>query len=104
MLSGFNREQEKSVIVSALARVVAGDERGDDQEFSELMMMNQGGGDGGESATFSNVDFGSSSLSFPWGVGEKRRREDQVMTDVGLMPESSVAVCRAYNLPLVGSN
>lgn len=107
MLSGFDRERENSAIVSALAHVVAGDETtGDDnqeEQFSELMMMNQGGGG---SAAFSNVDSGSSSPSSPWGVGEKRGRDDQGLNDVGSMPESSVSVApgRAYNLPLIGSN
>lgn len=59
--SGFDREQENSAIVSALKHVVAGDEAA--------------------AATISN-SLDSSSISspvFPWGVGDKRARDHELM-------------------------
>ncbi|CDP12852.1 unnamed protein product [Coffea canephora] len=107
MLSGFDREQENSAIVSALARVVAGEAEDIDQE---LVVMNQGDGGGvvggyyGAAAS-SNGDSSSPSACSSWGggVGEKRGRPE-LNPDVGLS-ESVSAVCWAFNdRPPVGSN
>ncbi|KAL3527916.1 hypothetical protein ACH5RR_012572 [Cinchona calisaya] len=84
MLSGFDREQENSAIVSALAHVVAAGDQGD------------ANGESGSSP---------SACSF-WVVGEKRGRQEQEPHDhLGLSESVLPAVCRAYSdLPLVGSS
>lgn len=112
MLSGFDREQENSAIVSALAHVVAGEAEDINEE---LMAMNRGDGTGGVvgvrgyyyGAASSNGDSSSPSACSSWGggggVGDKRGRPE-LNPDVGLS-ESVSAVCWAFNdRPLGGSN
>lgn len=99
MLSGFDRQQENSAIVSALAHVVAG------EADEELEFMNQGDGGvgsvGGGGCAASNGESSSPSACSSRGIGEKRGRQE--LHDLGLS-ESVPVVCRAYSdLPLVGS-
>ncbi|KAL0448519.1 UNVERIFIED_CONTAM: Ethylene-responsive transcription factor ABR1 [Sesamum latifolium] len=83
MLSGLNREQEMSAMVSALAHVVAGDVS---EEAVEGVAAAGGGGAGGGSSSSSACKRGRDELSSGGGGG------DQQFSD------SSVArVCRGYS-------
>ncbi|KAK3014738.1 hypothetical protein RJ639_010274 [Escallonia herrerae] len=93
---GHSREQEMSVMVSALTRVVSGEDlvTGDD--------LGPGGGGGGAmSLNVGGSSFGSPSSSALLGtVGDKRLREEEGGDGFGggaKFPESVARVCRAYN-------
>ncbi|CAI9109130.1 OLC1v1008891C1 [Oldenlandia corymbosa var. corymbosa] len=117
-ISGFDREQENSAIVSALTRVVAAGDyedavAGGGGGGGDVGDDDADGGNGSAAAAFLNVvhhDSGSSSPGSPWGgVGEKRGRNDydhHHHLHHQQAPESSSGVVRrTYNdLPLIGSN
>lgn len=80
MFSGLNKEQEMSVMVSALAHVVAGD---DVSEEAVEGAAGRGGGGGGSSSAC------------------KRGREDQQSSVIEQLPESVARVCRGFShLPI----
>lgn len=86
MLSGLNREQEMSAMVSALAHVVAGDVS---EETVEGGAAGGGGGGGGG---------GSSSSACKRGRGEQSSVSDQQSS------ESVAKVCRGYSDFSIGSS
>ncbi|CAA3010336.1 ethylene-responsive transcription factor ABR1-like [Olea europaea subsp. europaea] len=91
ILSGFNREQEMSEMVSALAHVVAGN------VSQETAQPGDNGGRGGGAVGSG----GSPSSACSLGVGDKRKRKENSSHEQA--SESVAIVSRAYNETVSGA-